>query len=183
MNIKHQIDLQLTRQQFFNYSTQNININTLTSLLGPNLTAFTSNIDQIQNPQTNELINIPHFAPKTKQIIFLHQSNGPSQLKTFNYKPGLTQYQKTQIPNSIQQNQHIAQTIKQSSLLITKSSIKFAQHENSDTWISELLPYTTKIINDITIIKTMNTKTINHDPTITFIQTGFQQPKHPNMST
>ena len=72
--------------------------------------------------------------------------------------------------------QRVAQTMGQSTLPVARSPFKFAQHGQSGTWVSDLLPHTAKIVDDITVIKTMNTDAINHDPAITFIQTGFQQP-------
>jgi len=123
----------------------------------------------------------PHFAPKAKRVIFLHQSGGPSQLETFDYKPALAKFQGTQIPDSVRQGQRVAQTMGQSSLLVTKSQFEFSQHGQCGTWVSELLPHTAKIVDDITVIKTVNTEAINHDPAITFIQTGFQQPGRPSM--
>ena len=77
--------------------------------------------------------------------------------------------------------QRVAQTMGQSSLPVSRSLFAFAQHGQSGTWVSELLPHTAKIVDDITVIKTMNTDAINHDPAITFIQTGFQQPGRPSM--
>jgi hypothetical protein len=123
----------------------------------------------------------PHFAPKAKRVIFLHQSGGPSQLETFDYKPALAKFQGTQIPDSVRQGQRVAQTMGQSALLVTKSQFGFSRHGQSGTWVSELLPHTAKIVDDITVIKTMTTDAINHDPAITFIQTGFQQPGRPSM--
>jgi hypothetical protein len=114
-------------------------------------------------------------------VIFLHQSGGPSQLETFDYKPALLQYQGTQIPDSVRQGQRVAQTMGQSSLLVARSPFSFARHGQSGTWVSELLPYTAKIVDDITVIKTMNTEAINHDPAITFIQTGSQQHVRPSI--
>ena len=114
-------------------------------------------------------------------MIFLHQSGGPSQLETFDYKPALVKLQGTQIPDSVRQGQRVAQTMGQSQLLVAQSTFGFAQHGQSGTWVSELLPHTAKIVDDITVIKTMNTEAINHDPAITFIQTGFQQPGRPSM--
>jgi hypothetical protein len=114
-------------------------------------------------------------------VIFLHQSGGPSQLETFDYKPALAKYQGTQIPDSVRNGQRVAQTMGQSSLPVSRSIFSFSQHGKSGAWVSELLPHTAKIVDDITIIKTMNTEAINHDPAITFIQTGFQQPGRPSM--
>src|SRR4029078_6536495 len=93
----------------------------------------------------------------------------------------LARFQGTQIPDSVRQGQRVAQTMGQSQLLVAQSTFKFAQYGQSGTWVSELLPHTAKIVDDITVIKTMNTEAINHDPAITFIQTGFQQPGRPSM--
>ncbi len=114
-------------------------------------------------------------------MIFLHQSGGPSQLETFDYKPNLVRYLGTQIPDSIRMGQRVAQTMGQSTLPVVNSAYSFARYGKSGTWVSELLPHTAKIVDDITIIKTMHTDAINHDPAITFIQTGFQQPGRPSM--
>src|SRR4029078_461577 len=93
----------------------------------------------------------------------------------------LARFQGTQIPDSVRQGQRVAQTMGQSQLLVAQSTFKFAQYGQSGTWVSELLPHTAKIVDDITVIKTMNTEAINHDPAITFIQTGFQQPGRPSI--
>jgi len=174
-------DLLLTRRQLFGRTAQGIGVAALASLLGPELLAAVPGIGQARDPKTGALTGVPHFAPKAKRVIFLHQSGGPSQLETFDYKPALLQYQGTQIPDSVRQGQRVAQTMGQSSLLVARSPFGFAQHGKSGTWVSELLPHTAKIIDDITVIKTMNTEAINHDPAITFIQTGFQQPGRPSI--
>src|SRR6185503_11644914 len=91
--------------------------------------------------------------------------------------------QGTQIPDSVRQGQRVAQTMGQSSLLVARSQFEFSRHGQSGTWVSELLPHTAKIVDDITVIKTMTTDAINHDPAITFIQTGFQQPGRPSIGS
>src|SRR4030095_15497461 len=111
----------------------------------------------------------PHFAPKAKRVLFLHQSGGPSQLETFDYKPLLAKFQGTQIPDSVRQGQRVAQTMGQSQLRVAQSTSKCGRRGESGTWVSELLPHPAKIVDDITVIKTMNTEAINHDPAITFI--------------
>jgi hypothetical protein len=129
------------------------------------------------------LIGLPHFAPKAKRVIFLHQSGGPSQLETFDYKPGLAKYHGTEIPASIRMGQRVAQTMGQSSLPVAKSAFEFDQYGGAGTWVSNLLPHTAGIVDDIAVIKTMHTDAINHDPAITFIQTGFQQPGRPSIGS
>jgi hypothetical protein len=177
MDITHALELQLTRRQLFGTAAHGIGIGALASLLGSDLLAA----GDARDPKTGGLIGLPHFTPKAKRVIFLHQSGGPSQLETFDYKPGLAQFQGTQIPDSVRQGQRVAQTMGQSVLPVAKSTFAFARHGESGTWVSELLPHTAKIVDDITVIKTMNTEAINHDPAITFIQTGFQQPGRPSM--
>jgi hypothetical protein len=163
----NELDLHLTRRQLFGLTARGIGAAALGALLRDDVFAMAQ--------QT------PHFAPKAKRVIFLHQSGGPSQLETFDYKPALAKLQGTQIPDSVRQGQRVAQTMGQSSLLVARSQFEFSRHGQSGTWVSELLPHTAKIVDDITVIRTMNTDAINHDPAITFIQTGFQQPGRPSM--
>jgi hypothetical protein len=168
----------LTRRQLFGLSARGIGIGALASLLGPDVLSAQS---AARDPKTGALAGYPHFAAKAKRVIFLHQSGGPSQLETFDYKPELHRYQGTEIPDSVRMGQRVAQTMNQSTLPVAQSLYKFARHGKSGTWVSELLPHTAKIVDDITVIKTMYTDAINHDPAITFIQTGFQQPGRPSM--
>ena len=180
MHYQRELDLHLTRRQLFGLTARGIGVAALGSLLGPGFLSAAA-AQATRDPKTGRLAGLPHFAPRAKRVIFLHQSGGPSQLETFDYKPGLTRFQGTQIPDSIRQGQRVAQTMGQSTLPVASSLYGFAQHGQSGTWVSELLPYTAKIVDDITVIKTMNTDAINHDPAITFIQTGFQQPGRPSM--
>jgi hypothetical protein len=172
----NELDLHLTRRQLFGLTARGIGAAALGALLRDDLfiPAFAAGFGAAEQA-------LPHFAPKAKRVIFLHQSGGPSQLETFDYKPALAKFQGTQIPDSVRQGQRVAQTMGQSSLLVAKSQFGFSRHGQSGTWVSELLPHTAKIVDDITVIKTMNTDAINHDPAITFIQTGFQQPGRPSM--
>jgi hypothetical protein len=181
MSIARDIDLHLTRRQLFGLTARGIGAAALGSLLSPELLAAGVGFQDTRDPKTGGLTALPHFAPKAKRVIFLHQSGGPSQLETFDYKPSLTKFQGTQIPDSVRQGQRVAQTMGQSLLPVAKSAFSFARYGQAGTWVSELLPHTAKIVDDITVIKTMYTDAINHDPAITFIQTGFQQPGRPSM--
>jgi hypothetical protein len=144
----------------------------LASLLNPKLFA------------TGGLNGLPHFAPKAKRIIFLHQSGGPSQMDLFDYKPALNKLQGSELPDSIRRGQRITgMTSGQSSFPVARSIYKFKQHGQSGAWLSELLPYHAKIADKIAIIKSVNTDAINHDPAITFIQSGSQQPGRPSMGS
>ena len=184
MSLHDELDLHLTRRQLFGLGARGIGVGALASLIGTDVvvaTGATAATQDARIPKTGGLAVLPHHAPRAKRVIFLHQSGGPSQLETFDYKPGLLQYQGTQIPDSVRMGQRVAQTMGQSTLPVARSTYGFAQHGESGTWVSELLPHTAKIVDDITVIKTMYTDAINHDPAITFIQTGFQQPGRPSM--
>ena len=182
MTIERDVDLHLTRRQLFGLGARGIGLGALGSLLGlEGLSA--AGAQEARDPKTGGMVGLPHFAPRAKRVIFLHQSGGPSQLETFDYKPALAKYQGTEIPDSVRMGQRVAQTMGQSTLPIAQSAYAFAQHGKSGTWVSELLPHTAKIVDDITLIKTVYTDAINHDPAITFIQTGFQQPGRPSMGS
>jgi len=172
----NEFDLHLTRRQLFGLTARGIGAAALGALLRDDLCA-----EPAVAAGGGQARQRPHFAPKARRVIFLHQSGGPSQLETFDHKPVLAKLQGTQIPDSVRQGQRVAQTMGQSALLVTKSQFAFSRHGQSGTWVSELLPHTAKIVDDITVIKTMTTDAINHDPAITFIQTGFQQPGRPSM--
>jgi hypothetical protein len=179
MTLQHELEQLLTRRQLFGLGAKGIGLAALSSLLKEDGLAQS---DAARAAKTGGLTGLPHFTPKVKRVIYLHQSGGPSQLDTFDYKPSLEKLHGTELPDSIRRGQRITgMTSGQSSFPCVKSIFKFAQHGQSGTWVSELLPHTAKIVDDITVIKTMHTDAINHDPAITFIQTGFQQPGRPAM--
>ena len=125
---------------------------------------------------------IPRPAAKAKRVIYMFQSGAPSQLETFDYKPNLVDIQKTELPDSIRQGQRLTgMTSGQKSFPIAPSKFRFNQHGESGAWVSELLPYTAKVADDLCIINSMQTEAINHDPAITFCQTGFQLAGRPSM--
>jgi Protein of unknown function (DUF1501) len=179
MNLQHELAKLLTRRQLFGLGAKGIGLAALSSLLKSDGYAQS---ETMRDAKTGGLTGLPHFAPKVKRVIYLHQSGGPSQLDTFDYKPSLEKLHGTELPDSIRNGQRITgMTSGQSSFPCVKSIFKFAQHGQSGTWVSELLPYTAKVVDDISVIKTMHTEQVNHDPAITFIQTGFQQPGRPAM--
>src|SRR5438093_11898478 len=103
-------------------------------------------------------------------------------MELFDYKPTLEKFHETELPDSIRMGQRITtMTSGQKSLPVVKSTYKFSQHGKSGAWVSELVPHIAGIVDDICLVKTVNTEAINHDPAITFIQTGFQQPGRPCM--
>ncbi|MEM9411078.1 MAG: DUF1501 domain-containing protein [Planctomycetota bacterium] len=133
-------------------------------------------------PSSNGLFGLPHIKPKAKRVIYMFQSGAPSQFELFDYKPKLIDLQRTELPASIRQDQRLTgMTSGQKSFPIAPSIFKFKQHGQSGTWMSELLPYTSKWADDLCVIKTMKTEAINHDPAITFCQTGFQLAGRPSI--
>lgn len=125
---------------------------------------------------------IPHFAPKAKRVIYLFQSGGPSQFEMMDYKPKLQELHGTELPDSIRQGQRLTgMTSGQKSFPVVAPKFKFSQHGSQGVWLSELLPHTSKVVDDICIVRSMHTEAINHDPAITFMQTGSQQPGRPSM--
>ena len=170
----------MTRRQFFRRSTTGIAIGV--PALATLLSADGFGADTPSDSKTGGLVGLPHFPPKAKRVIFLHQSGAPSQMELFDYKPELVKLQGTELPDSVRQGQRITgMTSGQSSFPVAPSLFEFSQYGKSGTWISELLPQHTKIVDDITIIKSVYSEAINHDPAITFLQTGFQQPGRPSM--
>ena len=114
------VSLELTRRQLFGMSAQGIGVAALASLLGPDLLA-SGGAGQEAAAKGVGLAGLPHFAPKAKRVIFLHQSGGPSQLETFDYKPGLAKLHGTPIPDSVRQGQRVAQTMGQATLSVAQS--------------------------------------------------------------
>ena len=123
-----------------------------------------------------------HHIPKAKRVIYLFQSGGPSQLETFDYKPLLNERHGQQLPDSVRQGQRLTgMSGNQASLPLAGSMFKFAQHGQGGAWISELLPHTAKMADDLAIVRSMETEAINHDPAITFLQTGNQISGRPSI--
>ena len=182
MDLKREFELHLTRRQLFGLGAKGIGIAALASLFEHDGLAYFPDAEPNRDAKTGGLLGLPHFPPKVKRVIFLHQSGGPSQIETFDHKPSLVKLHSTELPDSIRRGQRITgMTAGQSSFPCAKSLFKFTQKGNSGLWISDLLPETGKIVDEISIIKSMHTDAINHDPAITFIQSGSQQPGRPSL--
>ena len=161
--------ISLTRRHFFGKTATGIGAAALGSLLANDAGA---------------LPGIPHFAPKAKRIIYLFQSGGPSQLELFDYKPRLADKYKTELPESIRMGQRLTgMSATQSTFPVVPSRFKFAQHGKSGAWVSELLPHTAQIVDNIAIVKSVFTEAINHDPAVTFLQTGSQIAGRPSIGS
>ncbi len=138
----------------------------------------------LQHLLSRKLNNLPQYSSKAKRVIFLCQAGGPSQLDLFDYKPLLTKYHGTEIPDSVRGGQRLtAMSAGQSSLPLTQSSFAFKQYGKNGIWVSDLLPFTSKVVDELCIIKSMYTEQINHDPAITFLQTGHQLAGRPSMGS
>ncbi len=169
-------DLLQTRRQFFGHSGLRLGGLALAGLLGRANAATSANTPAAARVHP-ALAGFPHFAPKAKRLIYLHMNGGPSQLDTFDYKPGLAEKFDTDLPDSIRKGQRITtMTSGQARLPVAPSMFQFAQHGKSGMWVSELLPKTAEIVDEIALIKTVHTDAINHDPACTFVMTGSELP-------
>jgi hypothetical protein len=161
--------LLLTRRAFF--KSAGLGMAALATLLEGDLRGQTS----------GGLPGLPHFRPRARRVIYLFQSGAPSQMDLFDYKPKLEKLRGTELPESIRRGQRLTtMTSTQSSFPVAPSRFAFAQHGKSGAWLSELLPHTAKVADDLCFIKSLYTEAINHDPAITFIQTGAQLAGRPS---
>src|SRR5262245_56261190 len=173
-----QYRLQMTRRHFFNRCGVSLGTAALAAMLREDGWAAES------TPATGGLPDLPHFAPKAKRVIYLFQSGGPSQLELFDYKPELEKFRGQDLPDSVRKGQRLTgMTAHQSRFPTAPSIFKFAQHGKSGMTLSELLPYTARIADEICLIRSMHTEQINHDPAVTFSLTGFQLAGRPSLGS
>ena len=181
------IEQQLDRRQFLTKTSLGLGALALGSIMGtgklfgnnPLSNAPFSNLEK-----GGSIPGLPHFAPKAKRVVYLFQSGGPSQFETFDYKPKLYDLFGKDLPDSVRKGQRLTgMSGAQSSLPIVPSLYKFDQYGESRAWVSELMPYTAEMVDDICFIKSMYTEQINHDPAITFFQTGNQLPGRPSIGS
>jgi len=133
---------------------------------------------------TGGLPGLPHFVPKAKRVIYLFQSGAPSQMDLFDHKPQLADRHGADLPDSIRQGQRLTgMTATQEHFPIAPTRFRFAQHGRGGAWLSELLPHTARVADELCFIRTMNTEAINHDPAITFFQTGAQLAGRPSIGS
>jgi uncharacterized protein (DUF1501 family) len=159
-----------TRRQFFGRGASGLGSLALFSLLNESAGAT---VKPAPAP-VGGLPGLPHFAPKAKRAIYLHMLGAPPQMETFDYKPGMQSWFDKDLPESIRKGQRLTtMTAGQTRFPIAPSAFKFKQYGQSGAWISDLLPHTAKMADDIAIIRSMNTDAINHEPAVTFLQTGF----------
>jgi hypothetical protein len=173
--------LLMTRRYFFGLNAAGLGTAALTALLGKDL-LLAQEAAGIVQPVRSGLPGLPHFAPKAKRVIWLFQSGGPSQLDLFDYKASLQKFRGSDLPDSIRRGQRLTgQTSSQDRFPVVPSLFRFDQHGRSGTWVSELMPHTAKVVDELCVIKSMHTEAINHDPAITFFQTGAQIAGRPSI--
>ena len=166
-----------TRRHFFSRAATGIGTVALASLVKPDLFAANS----ADAERIGGIPGVPHFAPKAKRVIYLFMSGAPSQLDMWDYKPKMNDWFDKELPDSVRNGQRITtMTSGQARFPIAPSTFKFNQHGSNGAWVSELLPYTAKMVDELAVVKTINTEAINHDPAITYIQTGSQLPGRPS---
>lgn len=181
MNQFSEYALAETRRYFFGKMAAGIGTAALASVLNPKLFAETTQPAVPKELATFGSLPQLHHLPKAKRVIWLFMADAPSQLDLYDYKPNLHEYFDKDLPDSIRNGQRITtMTSGQKRFPVAPSVFKFAQHGQSGAWLSELLPNIASVIDDIAIVKTVNTEAINHDPAITFIQTGSQIPGRPS---
>ena len=183
MNPIREAELIETRRHFFSRSATGIGTAALASLLNPDLFAAGN---AVPNPNAGSvpvggLPDVPHFPATAKRVIYLFMSGAPSQLDMWDYKPKMRDWFDKDLPDSVRNGQRITtMTSGQKRFPIAPSVFNFQRHGKCGTYVSELLPHTAKMVDDLAVIKTVNTEAINHDPAITYIQTGSQLPGRPS---
>lgn len=178
----------LNRRSFLQYNSTGLGGMALASLLGTQSNLIPSTVratDAVSaNPGQIGLPGLPHFPPKAKRIIYLFQSGAPSQMDLFDPKPSMIPRSGENLPESIRQGQRLTtMTSGQSTFPVAPSIFKFAQHGQSGMWMSELLPHMSTVADELCMIRSVHTEAINHDPAITFCQTGSQLAGRPSIGS
>lgn len=175
--------LEITRRRFFSKSIgtfcNGVGVAGLASLLGGTASAG----ENSKNNKTGGAARGPHFAPKAKRIIYLHMEGAPSQLDLWDYKPSLRQRYNQDLPDSIRRGQRLTgMTSGQARFPVAPSIFKFTKYQNNmdGAWISELMPHLGAVAHEMCFVYSMHTDAINHEPGITFFQTGNEQPGRPS---
>jgi hypothetical protein len=165
--------LLLARRHFFGRGAAGLGTAALACLLNEDLAA---------RPAAGGLPGLPHFRPRARRVIYLFQSGAPSQMDLFDHKPGLAGLRGRELPDSIRRGQRLtAMTATQESFPVAPSRFRFARHGRSGAWVSELLPFTARVVDELCFVRSLHTEAINHDPAITFFQSGAQLAGRPSM--
>ena len=170
-----ELGLNLTRRRFFGRGSDVLGGAALASLLAEDAARGNSVTPPVAGVERVPGAVGPHFAPKAKHVIYLHMVGGPPQQDMFDYKPAMNDWYDKDLPESVRNGQRLTtMTSGQSRFPIAPSKFKFAQHGQSGMWVTELLPWTSKMVDDMCFIRSMHTEAINHEPAITYMQTGNQ---------
>lgn len=173
--VKKYIELETRRQFFFNAGV-GLGGAALATLMGQ------EQAKAQQSQRVGGLPGVPHFAPRAKRAIHLFMSGAPAQMDMWDHKPKMADWFDRDLPESIRQGQRLTtMTSGQQRFPIAPSIYNFRPHGESGTMVSELLPHTAKIVDDIALIRSVHTEAINHDPAITYILTGNQIPGKPSL--
>jgi hypothetical protein len=176
-----QVNFGMSRRDFFGKFAMGVGGFALMNMLQRNAGAAT--LPPLGSPFRG-ILEKPHFAPKAKRIIYLFMAGGPSQHDLFDYKPLLNQMNGQDLPESVRGAQRLTgMSAHQAHYPLAGSVFNFAQHGQSRMWVSDLLPHTAKMVDELCFIRSMHTEHINHDPAITFFQTGHQLPGRPSMGS
>ena len=164
-----------TRRQFFARSTHGLGVAALAGLLGEEAWGARTRADESEKAAA-----LPHFTPKAKRAIYLHMVGAPPQMELLDYKPRMGEWLDRDLPDSVRMGQRLTtMTSGQERFPVVPSAFPFQQHGKSGIWVSDLLPHTADMANDLAVIRSMHTEAINHEPAINFIQTGSQIPGRP----
>ena len=183
--IREQLEI-MTRRHFFGRTGLGLGTAALSTLLAENARSETTPTggSTTGGTLTGGLPDLPHFPPKARRAIYLHMNGGPSQMDLFDYKPKMDAMYDKDLPESIRKGQRLTtMTSGQARFPIAPSKYKFAQRGQSGIWMSELLPWTAGLADDIALVKTVWTEAINHDPAVTYICTGNQIPGRPSLGS
>ena len=173
MNLFDEYRQNITRRYFFSKGSHVLGTAALASLMGGalNQRAGANDTNTIGHPGAVP----PHFPPKAKHVIYLHMVGGPPQMDLFDYKPVMNDYFDKDLPESVRMGQRLTtMTSGQARFPIAPSKFKFSQHGPNGMWFSELLPWKAKMAGDMAFVRSMHTDAINHEPAISFMQTGNQ---------
>ena len=173
-----EVSFRQDRRNFFKKSSLGLGALALGSLINP-----LSATDNSKSAQGG-VLGLPHFAPRAKRVIYLFQSGGPSQIELFDYKPSLAKWHGREIPASLKSTQRNSGMVTdQSTFPLVASKFDFRQHGQSGAWMSDLLPYTSEVADELCIVKSMYTEAINHEPAVIFMQTGSQINGRPSIGS
>ena len=171
MNPIDERKLLLTRRHFFGLAGMGLGRVALASLLA-------------RDAEADALPGLPYFKPRAKRVIYLFQHGAPSQMDLFDYKPGLARFRGNDLPDSVRMGQRLTgMTAYQEKFPTAPSIFKFERHGQCGMWLSDLIPHTARVADEISLIRSLHTEAINHDPAVTFFQTGFQLAGRPSIGS